>query len=261
MRLFFDIGNTRLKWATDEGDHGRAFKEVGTVSYKEEDWTALELIKCDSIESVWISSVASVDVNSQIDGWVNERFGVSPMWLEVEQSKCGINNGYGVLSQLGVDRWAAILGANHYLINNDLEDASAIVVDAGTAVTIDALIRGQSGVAFQGGVILPGLMMMHDALVGKTQGIASSLESDLVLPGVNTQQCVNSGIHYGLCGGVERVVGELQEALMVDDSRLFVMVTGGDASLIERYSSLEVIGLPNLVIDGLRAVAQTSESK
>ena len=251
MRLFFDIGNTRLKWALDL--QGSVVKS-GSILYKQQSLAALDqLSEVGQVVSVWASSVASNDVESQIDVWVKEKFDLTVDWLSVGEKVCGVKNTYQPLTQLGVDRWAAVLGAKQYLLANDLSGSAAIIIDAGTAVTVDVLTND---FVYQGGAIFPGLNMMHGALIGSTQGIDSSLVDDLVVPGKNTQQCVSGGVYYALFGAIERLVAEMQNRL----GSSVVVLTGGDALLIERYSSLKFIVLPNLVIDGLRCVAESSEN-
>ena len=258
MRLFFDIGNTRLKWHLDEGSKGSVI-ESGSILYKKQGWSALtQLTKVKNIRSIWVSSVASSDVALMIDAWAKEAFGFKVNWLNVAEESCGVRNLHYPLAQLGVDRWAAVLGASQYFLINNIAGKAAIIIDAGTAVTIDVLTND---LEFQGGVILPGLNMMHDALVGETQGIDSSLVGGLVVPGQNTQQCVNSGVHYALFGAIERLVIEVKGALNLPDSEIVIMLTGGDALLIERYSSLKFIVLPSLVLDGLKCVADASEDR
>lgn len=255
MRLFFDIGNTRLKWVF-EGEDQSAIAN-GSVLYKKEGWTALDQI-CDvgQVASVWASSVASRDVVLLIDAWAKEEFDLTVNWLDVSEERCGVKNSYKPLAQLGIDRWAAVLGAKQYLLANGLEGSAAIIIDAGTAVTVDVVT---SDLMFQGGAILPGLNMMHDALVGATQGIDSSLVGGLIMPGKNTQQCVNGGVHYALFGAVERLVVEIQNTLNLSSSQVVLMLTGGDALLIEKGSNLRFVVLPSLVIDGLICVADSSE--
>ncbi len=54
---------------------------------------------------------------------------------------CGIQNHYDNPQQLGADRWAALIAAKH------LQLSDCVVVNAGTAVTIDVLQRDNSNIA------------------------------------------------------------------------------------------------------------------
>lgn len=261
MRLYFDVGNTRLKWALDSHEGP---VDSGYIDYRKDGMSSLNLPQELTLDSIWASCVASSEVRVMIDGWVSERFGLPVEWSAVCKQQCGVVNGYEALNQLGVDRWMAVLGAKHYLLNNALQGSSVIIVDAGTAVTVDALSAESE---FKGGVILPGLVMMHDALVGRTAGIASSLSGDVPVVGANTQECVNSGVRYGFLGAVDRVVAEVLHDLSLSESDVVLLLTGGDANLLAdalssyvgKFRVCEV--LPMLVIDGLRCVANSGGSK
>jgi len=243
MRLFFDIGNTRLKWVFDsQAPQVLVAQCSGSILYKQEGWGALDrLTGVEEVTSVWASSVASDDVKLVVDAWVKEKLNLTVNWLSVTGERCGVKNMYQPLTQLGVDRWAVVLGAKQYLVDEGLSgDNAAIIVDAGTAVTVDVLTHD---FVYQGGAILPGLNMMHSALVGSTQGIDSSMVENLMVPGKNTQQCVSGGVHYALFGAIERLVAEMQYALGLSSSQVVVMLTGGDAPLIERSSNLKFVVL------------------
>ena len=255
MRIFLDVGNTRLKWALEDAQGGVA--EAGSIDYKKDAWQNESHIDVSvAIDSAWASSVASADVRASIEQWIKKQFKRSVNWLSVTEQMCGVKNAYNDLAQLGVDRWAAVLGAKQYLQNSNCADRAAIVVDAGTAVTVDVL---DASSVFSGGVILPGLSMMHDSLVGRTAGINSSLVGRGAVIGKNTQACVNAGVHCALYGAVERVVFEIKEELGV--SQAVLLLTGGDAQLVAQNSKLPFTVLPNLVTDGLRYAVNLGEFK
>jgi len=255
MRLFFDIGNTRLKWVVE--DRG-AFIHDGMIAYDKADFSEIERLLLVSsgaevndrinISSVWASSVASASVASMLDSWVSQVLGCNVNWASVTREQGGVVNGYRNLEKLGVDRWMAILGASDYRKRHCLLDSPVIVVDAGTAVTIELL--GVDDV-YKGGVILPGLALMHDSLVGRAQKVSSTLTSVSGVLGLDTQECVNSGVKYGLVGAVERVVGEMMLLSGVDKAKTVLLITGGDANFIDNCSGLEFELVPHLVLSGL----------
>ena len=73
-----------------------------------------------------------------------------------------VRNGYEDIAQLGVDRWAAIVGAYTHF------GSAVCIVDAGTAVTVD-LVR--DGGRHLGGLIVPGLQLMRSSLEQDTEDI------------------------------------------------------------------------------------------
>ena len=158
----------------------------------------------------------------------------------------GMTNNYADLERLGVDRWVAALGARSLVPHGAL-----IVIDAGTAVTIDLVSTDNS---FEGGAILPGFAIMHDALTGRTAGIESNRQPVTSAIGKNTRDCVNSGIQYGLIGAIERLVCEI--AASVDGRAPRLLITGGDAQTIVANSKLEVELQSDIMFHGLMLLSQ-----
>ena len=242
MRLLIDAGNTRIKWAV--ADNAQDLIVVSGVVL-DGDWSGLDVF-VGKIESALLSCVAAAVTMDAIAIQVKQQFSVQLRVVNVSSRALGMVNGYADLDLLGVDRWVAALGARS-LVNS----GALIVVDAGTAVTIDLVSADNR---FEGGVILPGLIAMHDALLGRTAGIESYLEAVVSVIGKNTRECVNSGIQYGLVGAIERVVAEILSTLESDDTRLLIM--GGDANLIVVNSDLKFELQSNMIFYGLMLLSK-----
>src|SRR5262249_5884420 len=106
-------------------------------------------------------SVAGPPVAEWIEGWAR-RSRVNLRWVTSQREECGVRNSYLDPGQLGPDRWAALIAAHH------LVSGPVLTASVGTAVTVDALAQdGQ----FLGGVILPGLDLMAEALASGTAGL------------------------------------------------------------------------------------------
>ncbi len=108
-------------------------------------------------------------------------------------------------SKVGVDRLVNLLGAA-------LDDAPPlVVVDLGTATTIDALDRSGH---FVGGAILPGAGTAMRALAAST---AQLPEVRLVAPpspiGRNTAHAIQSGVVLGYAGGIDSLVAAISREL------------------------------------------------
>ena len=148
--------------------------------------------------------------------------------MKVKRQQCGISNGYTRLSELGVDRWMAVLGARKIFSNGNI-----IIVNCGTAITVDWLDDMNR---FQGGAILPGFELAAKAL-SNADGINSfrPKQSDQVV-GVQTSECVQLGVFSACVGGVEKIVNNIQSKLKKDES--FLLVSGGAAPLLENAWSL-----------------------
>ena len=132
---------------------------------------------------------------------------------------------------------------------------AVVVVDVGTAVTID-LIDGAG--TFHGGAILPGARMMLDALHTRT---AQLPEVDLTAPpgddpiGHNTARAMISGVVHGIRGAVRELVEKYAEHI---GAFPLVVATGGDADLLfHNYELIDRI-VPDLTLMGIAVTARVA---
>lgn len=244
MKLLFDIGNTRLKWAyfCDGEVHSSASADASSLDRD----TLHQLFgKSPKPDSIWISNVGSKKVLSELLSWFGDEFGLSPNVIRVTESCCGIRNRYRTQAALGVDRWLAAIGARRVMAEGHL-----IIIDAGTAVTIDWLSERNN---FEGGVILPGFNLMHKALIDNTAGIKADYSESHQIIGRTTEECVNSGVVYGLIGAIEHIVMQMQQEIGMPTK---VILTGGSAATIEATSDLDLTVQPELVLLGVASVSQ-----
>lgn len=126
---------------------------------------------------------------------------------------------YGSRQTLGADRVAAAVGAFE-------PDSPALVVDAGTAVTIDLVADGR----FRGGNISPGLRLRFRSLNAFTSRLPLvGPEGEIPEFGHDTLTAIRAGVVRGL-------VGELAEAYLTARSNyddLKMILTGGDAGILQ----------------------------
>lgn len=158
----------------------------------------------------------------------------------------GLVNAYAKPSELGSDRWCAMIAAYH------AADSDVVVIDCGTAITID--IVNKSG-QHLGGYILPGLKMMKKSLDIHTAQIPenkSRLENNMFTPANTTTGCVDAGVHLAAVKFIEAVI----EQQLKRTSHLQCVLTGGDASSIAENSALEYVIMPDLVLRGLAYIAE-----
>src|SRR5262249_2725977 len=137
---------------------------------------------------------ARVRVEGQLTRWR-----IVPEWLGAGESACGGVNRYARPSQLGADRWAAPRAARARARASAHFAPACVVVNAGTAVTIDAL--DADGV-FQGGLILPGMRLMLEALAANTAALKSEPGTFRAFPD-NTADALYSGAVQAICGAIE----------------------------------------------------------
>ena len=128
-------------------------------------------------------------------------------------------------SKVGQDR--LINAAAAYQLYN----TSLIVVDCGTATTIDVVT---SDGVFQGGVICPGLLISAEELFSKAaQLFQVNLEIPKNLIGKNTTESLKSGLIYGYAGMIESLIKKLtKEIKQQNQPDPTVIITGGLAAKI-----------------------------
>lgn len=232
MRLELDIGNSRVKWRLVSD---RVERE-GVTRLVDPQWPDA------SVDALWISSVAASEVNERLSSELEQRYGCTPEFARVSKECAGVRCGYEEVSRLGVDRWLVLLAAFQRG-----KGVPAILVDAGSAVTIDLLTaNGQH----TGGFITPGYQMLQSALLGQTANIRFEQEASAQpFGGVDTASCVSSGAELVFAGLAHSIL-----ALRADfNEQASVLLTGGDALKLFEYIKSEprVECLPNLVLDGL----------
>ncbi|UCE02266.1 MAG: type III pantothenate kinase [Candidatus Latescibacterota bacterium] len=145
---------------------------------------------------------------------------------------------------LGVDRLANVAG-----VMADAE-RSAVVVDAGTAVTVDLLERGH----LRGGLILPGFHLMARALHAHTAQLPLVDASGYAPPfGDDTASALRAGIQSTLAHGLRGIVTALRRRL---GPRAPVVFTGGHGERLGNLARLaEARVEPDLLFRGLRLLA------
>jgi type III pantothenate kinase len=146
----------------------------------------------------------------------------------------------------GVDRVLNIAAAYEQMGN------ACVVVDAGTAITIDAC--NDSG-EFLGGAIAPGASLMLQALHDKTAALP---RVELAKPedpwGKNTEQAILHGVYFGIRGMVKELVENYATALGQWPD---IIATGGDAQkLFGDWDLIHAIS-PDLTLYGI-ALAYTN---
>jgi type III pantothenate kinase len=152
--------------------------------------------------------------------------------------------------RVGLDRLAAALAAN---VLRDPQHG-AIVVDAGSAVTVDLVnVAG----AFQGGAILPGFKMSAEALFGAADLLPLALIEPLAEPppavGRNTDAAIQSGLFWGAVGAVRELIDRISRDQSPTPQ---VFITGGDLRRLAEQLGPQVEFIPNLVLAGIAWAAK-----
>jgi type III pantothenate kinase len=158
-----------------------------------------------------------------------------------------VTNRYARPSQLGADRWASLVAAWQRSIEVDLFPPACVVVNAGTAVTVDSL--DEEGV-FRGGLILPGVRLMLQALAENTAALKSAPGEFRAFPD-NTADALQSGAVQAICGAVE----QMRRQIDTNPAQVRVYLAGGAARDIAPHLNPPVEVVDHLVLEGVLALA------
>lgn len=155
---------------------------------------------------------------------------------------------------VGIDRLAAAAAAR--LVAQP--GRGAVVVDCGTAATVDLLSPDGH---FLGGAILPGPALWARALADGTSrlpAVAALERSDPPpMPGRSTHEAIAAGIGWGIRGAVARLVAEGRTAL---GGEADVILTGGWGNAV-RDALPGAIEIPELVLAGIALAAERACSR
>lgn len=252
--IFIDVGNSRIKFALAD-EHG--FDYLGAFAldaFNSVDALETLLHELDvSPDKVFVASVASAQFEHDLREAISTVWRDYPVFLTTQIACCGLQNGYDDPLQLGVDRWLAMLGVRA------LTQKDFIVIDAGTAITVDAVSNDKH----LGGFILPGLGKMRESLALGTAKVkfncshaeasVSEEEAATSFFATNTQDAVCGGTLYMAASALSHLLIEAQVAL---NGSAKVYMTGGDATLLRHILDDKIEVVPDLVLRGMWAVTE-----
>lgn len=231
--IYIDIGNTTFK----------AVKRVNV------DWVDLFSTSITNIQEIqgWLSGVHSDDsmivssVRKDINMLIGETVDQEKVrWIRNSHlSNFDLN--YDTPKTLGMDRFLGCLGAS------SITQKDVIVIDAGTACTIDMMTKAQ---VYLGGVIMPGLQLFHNTVQTHLPELP---EVDKFLPnqfpGHSTKESLQWGINGAFLGSVEYFLSKFTNHGAHPD----LFITGGDAEIAANFlkGNYETKIRKYLVFDGM----------
>jgi type III pantothenate kinase len=153
---------------------------------------------------------------------------------------------------VGIDRLLDAVGANRLRAAG----RPAVVVDVGTAITVDLL---SAGGAFLGGAILPGIAMSARALHAFTDLLPLVEIAELAAPppvlGRATIPAIRSGLFWGAVGAVRELVARLSEQ---SGGEAEVFLTGGAGPAVAALLGPSARHVPHLTLAGIALAAAGS---
>ena len=233
-----DQGNTRLKLGVFEGD---------------------ELVSAlhDDAAMAWLNSPSErpervlVAASGLLDEAVTEALANLPTRHLNDRSECGLKLDYDTPETLGWDRIA-----NAAAVEALEPDSVAVIVDAGTCITVDLVADG----TFYGGSIAPGIDLRLRAMYAGTANLplvddwrerlgapTSTLPEHI---GTNTVSSLLAGAWGGAQAEVHARIAEFRKRW----PELKEFWTGGDADYLHERDSGRIFADSNLTLKGYHAI-------
>jgi len=240
-RLLIDAGNSRIKWALVEQESQlENFNSHTTLPVALEAWS--HLAKPDQ---VWLANVRDKHFVRELNAAISSLWALPVNEVISARQAFGVTNVYAEPRQLGCDRWAAMLAAYHEC------KTSLLVVNLGTAVTIDAIDANGKHL---GGLINPGIHLMQAALNSGTNIDCIpdlSVRNNIELFAHSTAEGIVSGSINAISALIDRAY---QDRIKHDpDTRCYL--AGGDAEKIKDTLQCSCIVEPSLVLKGIALIA------
>ena len=246
MILTIDMGNSNI--VVGGIDEKKLYFEERITTYHRK--TSLEYaimlknileihkVKRADIEGAIMSSVVP-PLNAPLSSAVKKITGKKPMLIG-SGMKTGLNIKVDNPKSVGGDRIvAAVAAVAQY-------EGPIIVIDMGTATTLDVVDRSGS---YIGGVILPGVKVSLNALVGNTAQLPQiNLDMPKRVIGKNTIECMQNGIMYGNAAMIDGLIDRVEEEL---GEKCTLVATGGMTRFITPLCSHKIDYIPDLLLRGL----------
>jgi type III pantothenate kinase len=236
MRLLVDIGNTRTKYTFEkEGELSIIQTECNERINKQ--W--LESIAA-SVKVIIVASVSEAYLVDLFSKYAEQR-AIKFLKVKSEAERFGVTSSYQQPGSLGIDRWLTLLAANIVY-----ENKNVLIVDAGTATTIDLL--NNKGIHL-GGWILPGIDILFNSLLFNTsQIIATQADKIDISFGKSTSDGVNNACWAATLGFVEQSIKQANKQISLDN----IVLTGGNAQKLGALLSTKHHIVNELVFLGMQ---------
>jgi type III pantothenate kinase len=241
--IVVDVGNSRVKWGRCVP---RAVVETAALPPESPDAWQEQLTRWDMGRPVkWALTGVHPARVRQLEDWLRRR---GDMVRVINDSReLPLHVALDRPDHVGIDRLLDAVAVN----GRRSAGCPAVVIDAGSAVTVDWL--DEEGV-FQGGAILPGFRLLSQALHDYT-ALLPFIEpprQSPSLPGKSTPAAIEAGVYWSAAGGTAALIAAYCQRAVKEPE---VFLTGGDApALLPALPSAR--HWPEMTLEGIRLTAK-----
>ena len=249
MILCLDIGNSRIFGGLYSGQELQFTFSMATparISVDEMGLFLKNVLQARGYTTEPVEQIAMCSVVPEATGGLCEAcriyFDIQPFVLQAGV-KTGLKIAYRNPLEVGADRIANAIAASQLF-----QGENVIVVNFGTATTFCAIGRDRT---YLGGVIMPGLRIALEALVGKAAKLASvEIKPVDHIVGRSTAESMQAGLYFGQMGMAREVIKHIRSEAFTN-KKARVVGTGEFAGLFKNEGLFDTIH-PTLVLEGLK---------
>lgn len=262
LYLLFDIGNTRLKWVVVDSHQNpidrnkKLWLHSGAIDTKLlhspehcEELAHYILQTVPKPDAIGICCVAAEECITHLKKVLLPWESLPWLRLWGNTPFAGLRSAYENPAQLGADRWAGIIAAR------TLSTANSLIVNAGTATTLDFL---GANALHHGGWIIPGLGLMQTSLSSNTARLPSTSPSEVIDGfGLSTEAAIYKGCLAAQIGSIQSALHIASEMHQPIDR---IWIDGGNAKNLAAelkqnslFKTISIEPIPGLVLRGLWA--------
>lgn len=249
-----DVGNSSIKlgWfpsidadcPTPEREATFTADQIGSS-----EWTAC-VSTGEPTPLTWVTASVNQPIATKLHQWIT---GQQQQCIALTHESLDLETAVPSPAGVGIDRLLAAIAVNKLRP----PESAAIIVDSGTAITVDAV---DSTGTFQGGAILPGIHLSAKSLFDGTDQLPllEIPETGTTCPpsiGKDTTKAITSGLYWGSLGAVKELIASQTESLNCPSVSIYV--SGGNllwvdllGEHVERHASLVLSGIA-IVAKGL----------
>ncbi|MFG0327666.1 MAG: type III pantothenate kinase [Phycisphaerales bacterium JB037] len=237
------VGNSRTRFGRFEG---ASLHHPHSIDNADPARVAADLVSAGGDDAIVVIASVNAPVADAIEDHLAKRGHADRLYRVGRDLPIPVRHTLDDPTTVGVDRLVTALGAY------SKAQQACVVVDAGTAVTVD-FVDGEG--VFHGGAILPGARMMLQALHEHTSAlpeVALGMEKlDLPTFGKDTPGAMRLGVASAVVGAVHRLVQRYAEFF---GGYPQIVATGGDAPLLFEHDEIVEHIVPDLQLMGIHAV-------
>jgi len=252
VRLLIDCGNSNVKFALSGQLKINKIIVVELNNAKKLNSNLLKtlnvLLKKKNIKDIYLAFV-NKEVKNILFDIIKKQFSTVKIRILTKRKFNNFKFNYKKPNTFGMDRFFNCLGSRTILPNS-----ASIIIDIGTATTIDVLDKEFS---YLGGLILPGPLTSYSSLIRQTSLIGNHkiLLKKKIL-GTSTAECLSSGFINGQSLMIESIVYQIKRTYK---KSFKVVLTGGLSSIFKKFLPRNYLFDPKLTFKGIAFFIKSEE--